>query len=72
MPAKNPHSELTQIPILRTNEALIAELTTIAHTTCGVGTLHTRGSDRLDFHDVGVANLRAALLAAYELGRRSK
>jgi len=36
----------------------------------GVETLETRRSDRLDFHDVAVWELKAALIAAYEAGRR--
>lgn len=35
-------------------------------------TLQTRGSDRLDFHDLSVAGVRAALKAAFEAGRASK
>ena len=34
-----------------------------------VETLDTRNSDRLDFHDVAVWAIRAALEAAYEAGR---
>ena len=34
-----------------------------------VETLETRNSDRLDFHDVAVWAMRAALEAAYEAGR---
>ena len=34
-----------------------------------VETLDTRNSDRLDFHDVAVWAMRAALEAAYEAGR---
>jgi hypothetical protein len=36
------------------------------------GTLETRNSDSLDFHDIAVWSLRRALLAAYEAGRQSK
>ncbi len=36
----------------------------------GVETLATRNSDRLDFHDIGVASLREALIAAYQAGCR--
>ena len=42
---------------------------TIAETFLAIPTLKVRNSDRLDFHEVGVTSLRAALLAAYELGR---
>ncbi len=33
--------------------------------------LDTRGSDRLDFHDVSVWSVKAALQAAYECGRKA-
>lgn len=34
------------------------------------GTLETRNSDSLDFHDISVWSLKKALLAAYEAGRK--
>lgn len=34
-----------------------------------IETLKTRNRDSLDFHDVSVHGVRAALLAAYEAGR---
>ena len=34
--------------------------------------LETRNSDSLDFHDVAVWSIRAALEAAYEAGRQSR
>lgn len=45
-------------------------LTAIASRHCAVETLEERGRSRLDFHDVGVNNLRAALEAAFEAGVR--
>ena len=45
-------------------------LTQIAQKHCFVETLEVRGSDSLDFHDIGVAGLKAALEEAYEAGRR--
>lgn len=36
-----------------------------------VETLETRNSDALDFHDLSVASIRAALDAAYDAGRLS-
>lgn len=45
-------------------------LVKIAQDWTNVPTLETRNSDSLDFHDVGVGALRAALEAAYELGKR--
>lgn len=37
----------------------------------GVKTLETRNSDALDFHDLAVWTLRAALEAAFNAGRES-
>lgn len=42
----------------------------IARKHLDLETLDDRGLDCLDFQDCGVANLRAALLAAFEAGRR--
>jgi hypothetical protein len=36
-----------------------------------IETLETQHSDRLDFHDVSVWGIKAALEAAYEAGRKS-
>ena len=47
-------------------DALILD---IATTHFFVETLDTQNSDRLDFHDVAVWAMRAALEAAYEAGR---
>lgn len=38
----------------------------------GIKTLKTRNSDSLDFHDIPVWSLKAALIAAYEAGRSAK
>ena len=46
-------------------DALLAR---IAQTKLRIETLETRGSDRLDFHDVSVESLREALEAAYNAG----
>jgi hypothetical protein len=43
----------------------------IAADLLGIETLEVRGSDGLDFHEVGVAAVREALAAAYEAGRES-
>lgn len=43
-------------------------LTRIAYQHLLVDTLKTRGRDKLDFHDLHVAGLRAALAAAFESG----
>jgi hypothetical protein len=48
-----------------------ALLTRIAQEELLIETLETRFSDRLDFHDLAVWQLREALKAAYEAGRES-
>ena len=50
---------------------LDALLTRIAQEELLIETLETRFSDRLDFHDLAVWQLREALKAAYEAGRAS-
>jgi hypothetical protein len=45
-----------------------ALLTQIAQQHLGIETLQTRHSDSLDFHDLAVWNLRAALEAAFNAG----
>ena len=42
----------------------------IAQTILGLETLDTRNSDRLDFHDLAVWNIKAALQAAFEAGQQ--
>jgi hypothetical protein len=44
-------------------------LTSIARAHLGIATLETRRSDRLDFHDVAVWQVEAALKAAFDAGR---
>ena len=43
----------------------------IAQIILGLETLDTRNSDRLDFHDVAVWNIKAALQAAFEAGQQA-
>ncbi len=43
-------------------------LTQIARQHLDVETLETRWSDRLDFHDLAVWSIKAALEAAYQAG----
>lgn len=43
----------------------------IAQTILGIETLDTRNSDRLDFHDVAVWSIKAALQAAFEAGQQA-
>ena len=42
----------------------------IAQTILGLETLDTRNSDRLDFHDLAVWSIKAALQAAFEAGQQ--
>ncbi len=48
-----------------------ALLLAIAREHFDVETLETRNSDSLDFHDVAVWSMRAALEAAFEAGRKA-
>jgi hypothetical protein len=43
----------------------------IAKTDLGIETLDTRKSDVLDFHDLAVWSIRAALEAAYKAGAQA-
>ncbi len=43
----------------------------IAQKHLGIETLETRKSDRLDFHDLAVWCLEAALKAAFEAGQKA-
>jgi len=43
----------------------------IATDILGLETLETRNSDGLDFHDMGVFEMKEALEAAYEAGRQA-
>lgn len=49
----------------------MTELLKIARRHLGLETLATQSSDSLDFHEVAVWNIKAALEAAYEAGRQS-
>lgn len=51
------------------SEALLLEIAAKHFHT--VETLETRNRDRLDFHDVAVWSIRAALEEAFEAGRRT-
>ena len=44
----------------------------IAKETLGISTLTAQLADRLDFHTIGVWQLKRALQAAYDLGKASK
>lgn len=43
----------------------------IARRRLGIKTIRTRGADGLDFHDLHVGRVRAALAEAFEAGRAS-
>jgi hypothetical protein len=43
----------------------------IAQKHLRIETLQVRHSDRLDFHDCGVASIEAALSAAFEAGKKA-
>ena len=45
-------------------------LTDIAQQTLHIDTLETQNSDELDFHEVGVWQIKQALLQAYRAGKR--
>jgi hypothetical protein len=47
------------------------EIESIARRILKIGTLETRNSDALDFHDLAVWAIQEALDAAYEAGRQS-
>jgi hypothetical protein len=46
-------------------------VTDIARRVLGIKTLEIQESDALDFHDLHIENIRAALNAAYEAGALS-
>ena len=48
-----------------------ATIRLIAEDVLGIETLDTRKSDGLDFHDLAVWQIRKALNAAYEAGRKA-
>ena len=47
-------------------------LTDIATKILDIETLDTRNGDRLDFHELAVWQIKKALEAAYEAGRKAK
>ena len=61
MPRRKPNPEA----------ARDAQLLEIARRQFRIETLETRNWDRLDFHDVAVWAIRAALEEAFEAGRRA-
>lgn len=56
----------------RIGERAARALADIARRTMDIETLETRKSDSLDFHDVAVWSVRAALEAAYQLGLEAR
>lgn len=55
----------------KTTKKLDALFDRIAWARMGIKTLETQRSDSLDFHDVAVWTMRAALHDAYEAGLRA-
>ncbi len=55
----------------RTQAYKDATINEIAKSILGIDTLQTRKSDSLDFHDLAVWNLKEALEAAFEAGRKA-
>ena len=53
------------------NQARDQQLLQIATDHLFIETLETRNSDRLDFHDVSVWAVKAALQAAFQAGQQS-
>lgn len=54
------------------DQKVLALLEEIVQDELGIETLETRFGDSLDFHEVSVWSLEAALIKAYELGKESK
>lgn len=48
-----------------------ARVEEVARKLLGIQTLRAQGMDRLDFHEVSVWGLEAALMEAYRLGQES-
>lgn len=66
--ANECEAELTATEKAQRDEAIA----TIARTSLDIETLETRNSNALDFHDIGVWAIRAALEQAYQAGRNQK
>ena len=56
---------------MKSNTKLNQLLEQIAQQHLFIDTLETQSSDRLDFHDVSVWAVKAALQAAFEAGQQS-
>jgi hypothetical protein len=70
---RTPRTRIKDMPTRKPNAeaARDAELLEIARRQFRIETLETRNWDRLDFHDVAVWAIRAALEDAFEAGRRA-
>ena len=55
----------------RTQAYKDATINEIAQRILGIDTLETRKSDSLDFHEVAIWNIKEALEAAFEAGRKA-
>lgn len=56
---------------VKTPEAVEAIITEIARSHLDIPSLEERHSDQLDFHEISVWRLRAALASAYAAGARA-
>ena len=63
------HSKVQKM--LEAHVAREEQVEAIAAKHLGIEGLDVAGSDSLDFHEVGVGSLQAALIAAYEAGKAS-
>ena len=68
-PGDDAMTTKTKAPAKAPSEALLLEIAAKHFHT--VETLETRNRDRLDFHDVAVWSIRAALEEAFEAGSRA-
>jgi len=60
------------VPEREDHAAMETAIREIANRVLDLGTLETQNSDRWDFHELAVWEIKAALEAAYQAGRASK
>jgi len=59
------------MPTTNDNRRMMKTINQIARDVLHLETLETRKLDALDFHELGVWEIKQALIAAYEAGRQS-
>lgn len=64
----NADQAQVELAAYRQQDVLFAK---IAREALGIATLETRNMDALDFHEVSVGSVKAALRRAYEAGREA-